>query len=434
MTACGGIIIVHRTRKKSSSLPQNRQRENAYAARIPVMSCPLVSNVVTTTEFRNQRPYGVRSNTSWYPSREKLVGRIYRNRFRISPEELNEIPTIQTNGISMASAPITVVIGGHTHTVIDPHTEPIEVDGVPIFQAGCNMEYVGDVEIDLSARTVRGRLVRLDRLDRRDEQPTPSGEHPRLHQATRNISDAVRTAVLEPVATITSARNANVATTLEDRLSGESAVANMITDALLFRYDRDLRDDRDGTVVVACDASGIQSGLTEENLESRLLRIDDLYRILPYADSIYRAVITPADLERIVRSNIARRIPPAALEPRGGDIGVMDWAKIARGYLHFSRNLRYGTGQSAIVAIDGIPLADLPQDYPITLYCNSFSAMGNQGWSVTDEDAFHEFGSVSLPELGFTDTAIPLRTALIEALRDIGAVTLERDGRHQVRA
>lgn len=343
--------------------------------------------------------------------------------------------------VSDAGGPITLIIGGHTHTVIDPTTGPVVIEGIQIFQAGCNMEYLGDIQVDLAERSVQGRLVALD--DRHGKEAR--GNVP-LGTTISHTLTQLRKTVLTPVATLSRSEGADVFTTLADRLSGECALANAITDAVRNHFTMA----SGGSVVVACDASGIQSGLTEENTAEGIIRIDDLYRILPYADSIYRAILFPKQLVAILESNALRRIPANRLVSAGGEIGLMDWSKIARGYLHFSGNLRYritGTngGESHAagsqspqpphlteILLDGKPIESYPDDYEIVMYCNSFSALGNQGWSEKDESNFQEFGFVSLPALGFNDTGEPFRSVLIESLMQLGVVSIVRDGRVKV--
>lgn len=343
--------------------------------------------------------------------------------------------------VSDADGSITLIIGGHTHTVIDPTTDPVVIEGIPIFQAGCNMEYLGDIEVDVVERRVQGHLVALD--DRRGT--VARGNVPLGTTITHTLAQ-LRKTVLTPVATLSRSERADVIATLADRLSGECSLANAITDAVRNRFTLSPGDN----VVVACDASGIQSGLTEENTAEGIIRIDDLYRILPYADSIYRAILLPKQLVAILESNALRRIPANRLVSAGGEVGLMDWSKIARGYLHFSGNLRYritgANGEGSRVAgsqspqppqvteilLDGIPFESYPNDYEIVMYCNSFSALGNQGWSEKDENSFQEFGSVSLPAFGFNDTGDPFRSVLIESLMQEGVVTIARDWRVKV--
>ncbi|MFW6223792.1 MAG: 5'-nucleotidase C-terminal domain-containing protein, partial [Spirochaetota bacterium] len=214
---------------------------------------------------------------------------------------------------------------------------------------------------------------------------------------------------------------------LEDRLSGECSIANMVCDALRAHIHDSSYHESTRHLVVACDASGIQAGLRE----SAVLRVDDLYRILPYADSLYEAVVNPADLLSILASNVLRRLSPDSLSGRGGPVDPTDWARIARGFLHFSANLRYRAGPSGLreATLDGTPVSSLPEREGIRIICNSFSAMGNQGWGPEDVGAFEEFGSASLPAMGFEDRGEPLRQVLIASLSRTSAVDIVTDGR-----
>lgn len=320
--------------------------------------------------------------------------------------------------------PLTMILGGHTHTVIDPSSAPVVVDGISIFQAGCNMAYLGEVTVDLKRGGLDGKLINI-----REHQPASAVREP-LPRATR-LLNSLSQRVLTPVATVSSAVDADTGVTLEARLSGECAVANMITDTIQQWY----ASEEENTLVVAIDATGIHAGLTDAQARGAPLRVDDFYRILPYADSLYRAVLTAEELRKIVDSNSRRILRRNELEGRGGKIGLMDWSQIARGYLHFSGNLRYRLvhdtrgRRASDITVNDAPIEAFGTDHRITVYCNSFSAMGNQGWAPGSDTSFAEFGAVSLPALGFTDTGIPLRLALIEALRANSPTTVGRDGR-----
>jgi hypothetical protein len=334
-----------------------------------------------------------------------------------TPERTRRTETAGTDG------PPVLIIGGHTHTVIDPQVDPVVVNGIPIFQAGCNLSHLGVIDIQ---EGVTGRLIPLS--PEQATLPADWGKLPLEIAAihSRTISSLSRAAA-RVVADIGSASDASETTTLEDRLTGECAIANMITDAIR----RGIRSGEDHPVIVATDASGIHSGLMDDTS----LRVDDLYRILPYADSLYRAEITPTQLHVVLGSNALRILPREKLMTRGGPIGLRDWAYIARGFLHFSENLRYtmstGTGETTVedVTLDGVRLDQMPRRQRIVVYCNSFSAMGNQGWGIADDASFREFGRVSLRAFGFRDTGRPYRQALIDSLEGAGALRIAKDGR-----
>lgn len=329
----------------------------------------------------------------------------------------------------LTASPITIIVGGHTHTVIDPVSAPVVEEGIPIFQAGCNMALLGEINVDIARRETKGKLLPLG------EPPTAEAAQHEFPQVEK-LQESLNARVLRPVVAVHGATDADDQTTLEDRLSGECAVANMITDAIHQRY----APEEDNLLVVATDATGIQAGLTEEHRHGGLLLVEDFYRMLPYADSIYRADLSIRELREVLRSNAMRVLPRKELRSRGGTIGPMDWSKIARGFLHFSGNLRYKIvadpeKRTALdITVEGTAIDQFEEERLITVYCNSFSAMGNQGWGPIQEESFVEFGSVSLPALSFSDTTIPLRSALIETLLHRQAVAVHKDNRLIVEA
>jgi len=361
---------------------------------------------------------------------------------RVLAEALAAARETRRDGITLGpdapDMPPLLIIGGHTHTVIDPQERPVTVRGVPIFQAGCNLSHLGVVDVagPFSGRLISGRLISLNRgappplapqTSLIASSPAPAPVPPELTALHARTLAALSRAASRKVAGIHHASDASITTTLEDRLTGECAIANMITDAIR----EALPPEADSTIIVATDASGIQSGLREDGV----IRIDDLYRILPYADSLFRAQLTAAQLLQILESNARRLLDLHQLSTRGGTVGLLDWARIARGFLHFSGNLHYqvreGGDDARVrnVTIDGVPIDSGAVRPSIILYCNSFSAMGNQGWGLVPDESFREFGAVSLPEMGFRDTGRPFRQVLIHSLEGRWDLSITRDGR-----
>ena len=309
-----------------------------------------------------------------------------------------------------------VIIGAHTHSVIDHETSPLRIGGIPVFQAGCNLEHAGI--IDIEGRRMRGRIVRLEATRLKD---------PAMAARARSAAEELSTTVTRRVTIIGNRERAHGEAVLEDRLTGECSLADMICDMVRKHVSNTRRQDPSQRVVVACDASGIQGGIGD----SAELCVEDLYRILPYADSLYQAVVGPDALQSILASNVSRRLPPGSLRTNGGTVDPTNWPQIARGFLHFSGNLRYRAGQSGLLeaSLDGVSLSRLPRSEGILVVCNSFSAMGNQGWGPADAAAFEEFGAVSLPALSFEDLGQPLRQVLIAALSEEAEVEVVTDGR-----
>ncbi|MDE6066528.1 MAG: bifunctional metallophosphatase/5'-nucleotidase [Duncaniella sp.] len=86
------------------------------------------------------------------------------------------VPGISDLDIAHGSKDIDIIIGGHTHTAIDP-SDPsspawrvanAEGDSVTIVQTGARSAAVGEIDINLATRTVTPRLIKVDnRLDSR---------------------------------------------------------------------------------------------------------------------------------------------------------------------------------------------------------------------------------------------------------------------------
>jgi len=325
----------------------------------------------------------------------------------------------------------TCIIGGHTHTLIDPDVEPVVASTIPVFQAGCNLGHLGVVTVD--GGRVSGRLIQLYDAEVGPRSGDRTSSLPDLEPLCRRTVGLLARTVSRIVGRIRSVDDAPVESVLEDRLSGECSIANLITDSVrIAAVSAGVAREPADHVVVAADASGIQSSM----LGTRAIRVDDLYRILPYADSVFAAVLRPADLTAILESNARRRLARTLLETHGGPIGLMDWSQIARGFLHFSAGLRYtiaGPHEAEVDAtIDGRPVGSLPDSTRILMLCNSFTAMGNQGWGLRDDESFREFGAVSLPAMGFSDRGKPYRQLVIEAIERHGEVTIAKDGRLRV--
>lgn len=363
--------------------------------------------------------------------------------------------------------PPCCIIGGHTHTVIDPSTKMHAVGDIPIFQAGCNGRYLGVVRLALGATlgavgaaaddapvgaprdeviacalaSWSGRLVPLS------QSPAASPHQDWNEKSWGDSVDQLLSGAEHRTQQIIGTVHGNAQITARDvqndRLCGECALINALTDLLQHQLPQLIPLPEHDYLVAACDASGIQQGfddLDETEGATHNVTIADLYRILPYADSVMVAVVSPQQLERIIGSNCRRVLMRRELVDNGGTIQPMDWAHIARGFLHFSSTLRYKIERrktephyGSDLRIAGLPLSELAPKTRVALVLNSFSARGNQGWGRDPGAAFAEFGQVSLPEMGFHDTGLPFRTAIIEALKACSELKANLDGRVTVR-
>ena len=308
---------------------------------------------------------------------------------------------------------VSLIVGGHTHLALNENglQQSNIVNGIPIVQAGMSGRYLGEVTITRNGATAvtSARLLPTADLpcdegfDRAQVRPLLEDVRPLLERRYGRV--ASHTDLLEDAL-----RN--------DFAAGESALANYLADALVRRC-REQGVDVDFAVL---DASAVNAGLPAGGT----LKGRDLYRLVPYADTIRTCRIDGRQLLALLQDNACRLDMPG--EPH-----------TERGFLHFSREVRYqicaaGDGRPASVycaSFNGRPLEELlEQDFVFA--APSFVRRLAAAW----EKEAREAGSLPLVDLrswGFEDTGLSLRREIMEYVRLQGGVLdVCRDGRLQV--
>ena len=204
---------------------------------------------------------------------------------------------------------------------------------------------------------------------------------------------------------------------LNDFAAGESALCNFIADALV---------DRARLAGYAVDFAAIDASCIAANVPAGPLTYGDWFDVMPFADTIRICRITGAELTMLLDDNAHRADRP-------------DEAHTERGFLHFSRGLRYriclGPTRAAAAAVDvtvnDIPLDEAP-DREFVVACTSFMHMLANTWQKQASNRWHMqwFDPHTLPK---EDTPLFLRDELVAYIRAHGGVTAEggcrRDGR-----
>ena len=313
---------------------------------------------------------------------------------------------------------VHAIIGGHTHHALNeqglsPHNI---VNGIPIVQAGKLGEFVGEVDITVGHRCAAVTNVQLitthdlpvdEVFEVRHVQP--------LVQVVQPIFDQeLGIAIDDSDLSFDAVRN--------DFAAGESALANFVADALVERcrlagYAVDF-----AAIDITCIAAGLPQGR---------LTFGDWFRVMPYADTVHICLITGAQLQHLLADNAHRADRP-------------EEAHTERGFLHFSRGVRYHIqlGDSRTVAtvmtasFEDVPLTDqLARTFRVA--CTSFMHMPASSWERQACDRLHMtlFDARKLPK---QDTRLFVRTELIAYIRDHGGVTptsgAQRDGRLVIEA
>ncbi len=379
----------------------------------------------------------------------------------------------------VTSVPV-IIIGGHTHTAIDHNKEPVVTKNIPLFQAGSHGTYLGriDIKIDITDNrkiTWKSRLLRIEDLP--EDLPF---ERAFLQNHLIPLEQDLSKRLGETLTIVYTDNTADSASTAEDRLSGECSLANFIADTLaeiapsiiknsidIYTAQALIHTIEEGRAIAASDGAGINDGFED----AQEVTVKSWYETLPYPDTLYYALITERELTDIVVSNARRIIPKEWLSTHGGYIDLQDWSHISRGFLHFSRRLRYTVLQEAIrnrrdMNIDnktdsevekqsimgkvgGMTLFDrnIPgnklfvdkeihsgEDEPVLFLVNSHTALGFQGWGSDKQESFYKFGAFDMTALPFSDTGVPIRDMIIDYCRKKAFIEVKKDGRLSIKS
>ncbi len=306
---------------------------------------------------------------------------------------------------------VQLIVGGHTHHVLNEQglTPDNIVNGIPIVQAGTLGQYLGEVDITLQeqATVTHARLLRTSYLPT-DEAFEQEQVKPLAAMAMPMFNSVLGRTANDPDLSTDSVRNLFAA--------GESAFANFITDAMVARarahdYSADL---------AIIDASSVRIGLPV----GRELTFGDWFNVMPFADMLRLCWLTGAQIKRLVEDNALRIDRPC--EPH-----------TERGFIHFSRGLRYAIAlgeRREDARAYNIRLNDAPIESQLhrsfLVACSSFIRQPARAWEG------YEVSRLSLMDIQtftYLDTGLFLRDELVVYIREHGGVTAEagavRDGR-----
>jgi 2',3'-cyclic-nucleotide 2'-phosphodiesterase (5'-nucleotidase family) len=338
-----------------------------------------------------------------------------------------------------------LVIGGHTHTALNVNGLDAAnvVDGVPVLQAGAWGSHLGEVEIDVTrtagkvAITVRN--ARLHALKRRDIRVPPDAPNFAAFEQDSDVDVAFHDTVIAPMMARLAERLAlqlgvttgnpdmGAAATIADRYKGESAIANFMNDAVL---ERSATFPGGKVDLVAFNASAIITGVP---LNSPLT-FSDWYAVMPFADIIRIIEMSGQQIHDMLQSNAARVV-------RDGEAVDLN-GFVSRGFLHFSRGLRYrirlgadaNAARAENIELLGKPIETvLNQKYRVAF--GDYIANGNEGWRGAPILAGLPAGIIGydLRALDDQDTGFVYRNEIIAFIKAKGVVGADtgaaKDGR-----
>jgi 5'-nucleotidase/UDP-sugar diphosphatase len=317
---------------------------------------------------------------------------------------------------SLPAGSVHLIVGGHTHEALNESGLSVAnlVNGIPIVQAGTMGRFLGEVEFIAGKGTsvVGVHLTPtadqpLDEdFEREQVQPILEGARPILARRLGHVAD-------HPDLTSEAVRYGFA--------TGESALANFITDALVAGCQAAGHP----VDLAAIDASSILCGLPVGDE----LTFGDWFNLMPFADTVRTYQMTGQHLAALVEDNARRADRPG--EPH-----------VERGFLQFSRQVRYTIEQGerrniarAIqVTVNGLPLAQ-QLERVFLVACTSFVREAAAPWE------WYAARQIDLPVVDMlgslhADTDLLVRDTLIAYIRTHGGVTdkagVRRDGRLRI--
>ncbi len=327
-------------------------------------------------------------------------------------------PAVQLAGdVELAEAlprgSVDLIVGGHTHHVLNEKGMEAHniVNGIPIVQAGMLGRFLGlvDITVEEQAAVTNARLIPTETLP-----VAESFEHsyvkPLLDQVMPICDTPIGVASQHPDVTMDAVRNSFA--------TKESAFANFICDALVSR----LQAGGIRVNLAFLDSSSVRTGLPAGGEVS----YGDWFNIMPFADTIWILKLTGRQLLTLVTDNALRVDRPGCPHTE-------------RGFLHFSRALRYrislGSSRASAQALDityeGVPL-ERSLDEVFRVACSSFFRVSAASWEAIKRDHL-PLTDLDLHRLPKETTGLIMRREIVGYIRGHGGVTaqsgVQLDGR-----
>jgi 5'-nucleotidase/UDP-sugar diphosphatase len=165
---------------------------------------------------------------------------------------------------------LDVIIGGHSHTRVDPAEN---INGVLVAQAGGDDMFLGRVDILLKDGRViekKGRLIDLSKM--RDEDETIKALIAKFHQNPA-FARVIAKAPLE--------------------ISGKNALGSLMTDAICRIHGLDIAFQNNGGIRL--------------NRLPLAITLKDVYTLDPFGNLIVQIDMTPAEIRTLIKSSFEKR-------------------------------------------------------------------------------------------------------------------------------
>jgi 5'-nucleotidase/UDP-sugar diphosphatase len=165
---------------------------------------------------------------------------------------------------------IDVIMGGHSHTRVDPAKN---VNGVLVAQAGSDNMFLGRVDLWLqNGRVIEKKGVLIDLSKVRDEDETIKAMIAKYHQNPA-LARVIATAPLE--------------------ITGKNALGSLMTDAIRKVHSLDIAFQNNGGIRL--------------NRLPLAITFKDVYTLDPFGNQIVQFVMTPSELRSLIKTSYEKR-------------------------------------------------------------------------------------------------------------------------------
>ncbi len=342
----------------------------------------------------------------------------------------------------------TLLIGGHTHTVLNEKGLTTVVSSIPVFQAGSYGSHLGEINLTLKQTNagllsyLTAQLHTLKKRDQRTATTSAANYNPANYEQDSDIDLSFENTVIQPLYTLLKAKLSEVLgtvgsfseltteNTINKRYLGQTAIHNFMNDAILERSKTfPVRPDGTNAVDIAVfNASGVSSGVTP----SSTLTFNDWFNVMPYADLIEVINMSGQQIKDMLESNAQRILRSSELESNGGTIKAADLSAFAYsyGFLHFSKSLKYtiklndaprnATVQN--ITINGQPLENMLNKTFRVAFGDYIALRGGENWKGQTTELGRPAKGFDLTALPRDETGLVYRNEIIEFIRTVGKV------------
>jgi 2',3'-cyclic-nucleotide 2'-phosphodiesterase (5'-nucleotidase family) len=347
--------------------------------------------------------------------------------------------------IALLTKKPAIILGGHTHTVLNLNGLNTIYKSIPILQAGSHGSHLGEAQLTLfqTQNGLRSQAqAKLFPLKKRDKRVALTDPTAKNFEQDTDIDLEFEKTVMSPLYNLLGTRlkevigqAGNVAElaqekVIAERYVGQCTMANFMNDAIVSRSkDFPVRPDGAQLVDIAVfNASGVNGGITPNTA----IAFNDWYNVMPFADMIVVANMTGAQIKQMVMSNAQRIVRPEQLKENGGNVTSDDLKGygVSYGFLHFSRGLTYtlklGNSASEATAndirIQGVPIDSVLSKTFSVAFGDYTAVRGGEGWKGETNVDGHPSIGFNLTALPQNDTGLVYRNEIIRYIKENGMV------------